>query len=85
MQIPEVEQKNQKQFLVLKIIAFESGTANSHNPEHDIFLWKSMCYETLLRFNIYLREINSKSESPRLMKKSEESALMPVLQGFGSL
>ena len=85
MQIPEVEQKNQKEFLVSKKIAFESRTANSHNPEHYIFLWKSMCYETLLRFNIYLREINSKSGSPRLMKKYDESALMPVFQGFGSL
>ena len=85
MQIPEVEQKNQKQLLVLKIIAFESGIANSHNPEQDIFLWQSMCYETHLRFNIYLREINSKSGSPILMKKYDESALMQLLQEFGSL
>ena len=32
MKMPEVEQKNQKKFLDLKIIAFESGTTNSHNP-----------------------------------------------------
>ena len=31
MQIPEMEEKNQKKLLVLKIIAFESGTRNSHN------------------------------------------------------
>ena len=80
-----MEQKNQKKFLVLKIIAFESGKRNSHNPEQDICHWMSMCYETHLRFNISLREIFSKSASPRLMKKYDESALMPVLQEFGSL
>ena len=80
-----MEEKNQKKLLVLKIIAFESGTRNSHNPEQDICHWQSMCYETHLRFNISLREIFSKSASPRLMKKYDESALMPVLQEFGSL
>ena len=80
-----MEQKNEKKFLVLKIIAFESGKANSHNPEQDICHWMSMCYETNLRFNLSLREIFSKSGSPRLMKKYDESALMPVLQEFGSL
>ena len=80
-----MEQKNEKKLLVLKIIAFESGKANSHNPEQDICHWMSMCYETHLRFNISVREIFSKSGSPRLMKKYDESALMPVLQEFGSL
>ena len=80
-----MEQKNEKKLLVLKIIAFESGKANSHNPEQDICHWMSMCYETHLRFNISLREIFSKSGSRRLMKKYDESALMPVLQDFGSL
>ena len=80
-----MEQKNEKKLLVLKIIAFESGKANSHSPEQDICHWMSMCYETHLRFNISVREIFSKSGSPRLMKKYDESALMPVLQEFGSL
>ena len=80
-----MEQNYQKKFLVLKIIAFELGTRNSQNPEQDNCHWQSMCYETPLRFNISLREIFSKSGSPRLMKKYDESALMPVLQEFGSL
>ena len=80
-----MEQKNEKKLLLLKIIAFESGKANSHNPEQDICHWMSMCYETHLRFNISLREIFSKSASPRLMKKYDESALMPVFKEFGSL
>ena len=80
-----MKQTNLKRILVLKISASESGTTNSHNPEQDNCHWQSMCYETPLRFNISLREIFSKSGSPRLMKKYDESALMPVLQEFGSL
>ena len=80
-----MEQKNLKKLLVLKIIAFESGTTNSHNPEQDICHWQSMCYETPLRFNISLREIFSKSGSTILMKKYDESALMQISQEFGTL
>ena len=80
-----MEQKNLNKLLDLKIIVFQSRTINSHNPEQDICHWQSMCYGTALRFNISLREIFSKSGSPRLMKKYDESALMPVLQEFGSL
>ena len=78
-------QKNQNKLLVPKIIAFKSGTTNSHNPEQDISPWQSMCYETPLRFNISLREIFSKSRSPRVMKKYDESALMHILQEFETL
>ena len=85
MYIPEMEQKNQRTFFVLKIVAFEWGTTNSHNPEHDNCHWQSMCYETPLRFNISLREIFSKSGSPIVMKKYDESALMQISQDFGTL
>ena len=80
-----MEQKNQKILLVLKINTFESGTRNSYNLEKDICHWQSMCYETPLRFNISLREIFSKSRSPRVMKKYDESALMQILQEFETL
>ena len=80
-----MEQKNEKKLLVLKIIAFESGKANSHNPEQDICHWQSMCYEAPLRFNISLREIFSKSGSRRVMKKYDESALTEILHEFGTL
>ena len=80
-----MEQKNQKKLLVLKIIAFESGNANSHNPEQDICHWMSMCYETHLRFNISLREIFSKSGSPRVTEKYDQSALMEIFEEFGTL
>ena len=82
MWIAEMEQKNQKKFLVLKIIPFESGMTNSHNPEQDNCHCQSMCYETPLTFNISLREIFSDSRSPRVMKKSDKGALMKILPEF---
>ena len=85
MQIPQMQQKNQKIFSVLKTTAFESVTKNIHNPEHDTCHWQSMCYETPLRFNISVREICSKSGSLMVMKKYDESVLMQVLQEFGVL
>ena len=85
MFIPEIEQKNLKKLLVFKIIAFESGTTNSHNPEQDICHWQSMCYGTALRFNISLREIFSKSGSPRVMKKYDQSVLLKISEEFGTL
>ena len=42
MKNPEMEEKNEKKFLVLKIIAFESEKTNSHNPEQDTCQWQSM-------------------------------------------
>ena len=80
-----MERQNRKKFFVLKIIPFESGTANSHNPEQDNCHWQSMCSKTPLRFNISLREIFSKSLSPKVMQKHDESALIQILQDFGSL
>ena len=80
-----MEQKNLNKSLVLKILAFESGTRNSHNPEQDICHWQSMCYETPPRFNISLREIFSKSGSFILMKKYDESVVMQISQEFWTL
>ena len=73
-----MKQKGQKKLSVLNIIPFESETTNSHTPEQDNCHWQSMCYETPLRFNILLREIYSKSGSPRVMKKCDESAVMQI-------
>ena len=80
-----MKEKNWKKLLVLNIIPFESGTKNSHTPEQDNCHWHSMCYETPRRFNFSLREIFSKPESPRVMKIYGESALMHILQEFGTL
>ena len=80
-----MKQKYQKKLLVLKLIAFESGMTNSHNVEQDICHWQSICYETLLRFKTSLTEMFSESGSPRVMKKYRGSALMKILQEFGTL
>ena len=85
MYIPEIDLKNQKKFLVLKIIAFQSGSTNSLNLEKDTCHWQSMCYETYLSFNISLREIFFKSGSLRVMKKYDEGALMQISEQFGTL
>ena len=69
MKNPEMEQKNEKKFLVLKITAFVSETTNSHNIEQDTCHCQSMFYETPVRINISLREIISTSVSLRVMKK----------------
>ena len=79
-----MEQGNLKKFLVLKIIAFELRTTNSQNPEQDNCHRQSMCYERSLTINISLRAIFSKSGSPRVMKKYDESALMKISQEFGT-
>ena len=80
-----MEQENLKKFSVSEIIAFESGVTYSQNPEEDNCHWQSICYERSLRFNISLREIFSKSGSPIVMKKYDESALMQISQDFGTL
>ena len=69
----------------MEIIAFESGTKNFHNPEQHTCLWQAMCYQKPLRFNILLREIFYNSGSLKVMKKYDESALIQILQMFGTL
>ena len=80
-----MDRKNQKEFLVLKIIAFESLTTNCQNAEQDTCHWPSMIYETRLRFNMSLREAFPKSRALTVMKKYDESALMQILQQFQTL
>ena len=48
-----MRKENQKMFLVLKIIGFESGTTNSLNVEKNTCHWQSMCYETPLRLTYH--------------------------------
>ena len=64
--------KNQKEFLVLKIIGIEPGKASSLNLEKDTCYWQSMCYETSPRFNISLREIFFKSGSIKVIKNMKK-------------
>ena len=80
-----MDQEDLKKNLVLKIIVFELRTTNCQNPQQDNCHWQSMCYERSLTFNISLRDIFSKSGSPIVMKKYDESALMQISQDFGTL
>ena len=80
-----MKEEIRKKLLVLNVIPFQSGTTNSHTPEQDNCLWHSMCFERSIRFNISLMDILSKSGSPRVMKKYDESALMQISQEFGTL
>ena len=80
-----MRENKQKKILDIKIIAFELGTRNSHNPEQNTCHWQSMCYKTPLRFKISLREIISESDSLRVMKKYDQNVLMQILQEFGTL
>ena len=80
-----MERKNAKKFSALIIIAFQSGTTSSLNLEKDTCYLQSMCYETLLRFNISLREIFFKSGSLRVIKKYDENAVIEILQEVGTL
>ena len=77
-----MEEKNLKNFLVLKITAFESETANSHNPEQNTCHWQSMFYEQPLRVNISLREIICRSGSLSVIKKYDENVLIQILYKF---
>ena len=80
-----MEQKNPKMFLVLKIIAIEPGSTNSHNPQENTCHCQSICYQATLRFKMSLREAYSKPGSLRVKKKTDESALMEILQEVGTL
>ena len=50
-------------FFGFMIIAFESGAANSPNPEQDTCHYQSIWYEILLLFNISVRAISFESVS----------------------
>ena len=76
---------NQKEFLVLQIIAFDSATTNCQDPEQDTCHWQSKFYETQLRFNVLLREIFLKSVFLRVIQKYYEGSLKQILQEFGTL
>ena len=80
-----MEPKTEKKFFVFKIIPFEEGAANFHNPEQDTCHQQSVCYQTPLRFQISLREKFSKSSPLRVMKKYDETSLMQISEVFGTL
>ena len=85
MKIPEKEHKIEKKFFVFKIIAFEEGTATSHNPRQDTSHGQSMSEEKNLSFLISAWEIFSKSFSLIVMKKYDKSFLKLISPVFGTI
>ena len=77
-----MEQKIEKTFFVLQIIAFELRVADSHNIEQDTCHQMSMSLQTSLRFYLTLGDIFSKSTSLRMTKKHDKSPLMDKSQVF---
>ena len=63
-----MEKKNQKRFLIFKIIALKLGSTNYHILEQDTSHWQSICYQATLTFKIPLWEVYSKAGSLRVMK-----------------
>ena len=83
-------QKWQKKKKSENVFAFKDnsiwvGAKISLHLEKDTCHWQSMCYETSPRFNISLREIFFQSRSIIVTEKYDESALIHILQGFGTL
>ena len=50
---PEMEQENEKKFLVFKTIAFVPGSPNSHIVEQDTCRWQSICYQATRRLRYH--------------------------------
>ena len=69
-----MERKNCKTFFAFKIFAFESSMINSDTLEYDNCHWQSICYETSLRFIIYLRKVFSKWSYFRVKKRYDEKS-----------
>ena len=63
-----MEQKSQKKFLVLKIIALEPGSTNSYILEQDTCHWESICYQGTITFNVSLGDAYSKAASLTVIK-----------------
>ena len=55
-------------------MAFQHVSGISLNSEENTFERQSTCYQTVLRFDIWLKEMFSNSASLRLTENSDESA-----------
>ena len=65
-------------FSVLEIIAFESFAVISTIYEEKTCALQSTCYETVLRFLIWLMQMFSYSIYPRFMENWDESVLVQI-------
>ena len=75
----ENSKKISKVFLILEIWAFESVPWIYLHYGENTCDQQSACYQTVLRFQIWLRDIFSNSISLELMESLEKSAAMQIL------
>ena len=76
--------KFEEMFSAFEIIAFEPVVTIFPIYDENTCDRQSTCYQTVLRFQIGLREIFSNSIFPRLMKNLHKSATLWVSTVFGT-
>ena len=79
-----MQKKYQKKFRVFQIMAFEHVSGISRNYHENTCERHSTCYQTVLRFHIWLKEIFSNSICRGLMENSDESATVLISAMFVS-
>ena len=67
---------------VLEIMAFKQVAGTSLNSDENTFYRQSTCYETVLRFYIFLKETFSNSIFLSLMEYYDESAAVLISAVF---
>ena len=78
-----MEQKNEKKFLLFKIIAFEPGSSNPDNIEVDTCLLLSICYQATQKFNMSRRDVYSKPGSLRVIKNIMKVLSCSIYKSLG--
>ena len=79
-----MEQKFQKIFWIFEVIAFEAVTGIFLNYDKNASDRQSTCYETLVRFHIWLRDMFSNVICLGLMESHHKSAVLQVSAVFGT-
>ena len=85
MEVPEIEQNIEKKPVDFDIIASELNAVNSYYYEENIFHQQPKFKERVLRAEISLTEIFSKSYLLREIRRFDKIPLMVIWQVFGSL
>ena len=76
MYISETQEKIQKMLFVSEITAFEVVAGNCAYCEGNTCTRQSMCKQTVLRFQISLRQAFSNSIYPRFMETFDNSGVV---------
>ena len=85
MSFPEIEQKNEKKFLLFKKIPFKPRSSNPDNIEGDICLWQSICYQATQKFNMSRRDVYPEPGSLRVIKNVMKVLSCKICKSLGLL